>query len=86
LEVEKQIQSYKQYWKAAAEPRGANLMFPQCKSGVDLDGSLDDDSETKAETRIIHFGYCKSDKKLWLYEYDKGWYPPTKELKKRIEN
>lgn len=35
--------------------------------------------------RVIHYGYCLSDEKLWVFEHGKGWYTPDADLIKRIE-
>ncbi|MCU0239409.1 MAG: hypothetical protein MUC29_08200 [Pyrinomonadaceae bacterium] len=82
IELEKQIQGYKDYWEAAKSPQ--EKVFAQCPQGVELKGSLHYNRVEGEKYRVTHYGYCKSDNKLWVYENGKGWFEPTEEMLKRI--
>lgn len=84
LEVEKQIAYFKEYARLAADP--PKKTFPGCKAGVESEslGYLIDETPEKMP-RVIHYGYCKSNEKLWVFEHGKGWYIPDSNLIKRIE-
>jgi hypothetical protein len=82
LRLEERIAYYKEYWRLSAEPK--NKRCPQDGSVFDISQSINDVTKD-GKQRIIHIGYCKRNKHLWVYEADKGWYKPDADLKKRIE-
>jgi len=82
LGVEEKIQHSQAYWKAVAEPKP--LMFPECPSGIKYEGYLTGETSDDLP-RAIHFGHCKADNSLWVFEHRKGWYKPDAEIIRRIE-
>lgn len=84
LELEKQIQETKDYWEAMKKPKEADRSFPECPKGIELKGMLLYDRVEGEKIRVTHFGYCQSDKKLWVWENEKGWFEPNEEMLKRI--
>ena len=87
LELEKKIQFYKDYWEAAKEPSEDESKFAGCPQGVEIRGSFNPlQKEENEKYRQIHYGYCKSDSKLWVFERGKGWFEPTEEMLEIINN
>lgn len=84
LELEKQIQGYKDYWEAMKEPIGEQASFPECPAGVEIKGQLLYDRKEGEKFRATHYGYCKAGRKLWVFEHGKGWFAPTAEMLRRI--
>ncbi len=84
LEVEKQIAYSKEYERLVADP--PKKTFPECKAGIESESlGYKIDETPKKMPRIIHYGYCKSNEKLWVFEHGKGWYMPDSNLVKMIE-
>lgn len=86
LELEKQVQGYKDYWQAMKQPKGDEAIFPECAKGVEIKGQLLYPRKEGEKIRVTHFGYCRTDKKLWVFEREKGWFEPTAEMLKRIKD
>ena len=82
LEIEERIQHSQAYWKAVADPKP--LKFPQCRSGIKYEGYLTGET-ADSMPQAIHFGHCKVNNTLWVFEHGKGWYKPDAQIIKRIE-
>ena len=75
IHLKEQVSPYQAYWKASAEPRILKCL--KCGGEIKLEGSM---GGRGATTRQIHLGTCQRCKRLWAFEYDKGWYLPSKQI------
>ncbi|GBC62870.1 hypothetical protein DENIS_3854 [Desulfonema ishimotonii] len=76
IKLDEQVASYKEYWKKATVPEP--FVDPQTGKEVKVRSSI------YLENRYINIGYSKDSNNIWIYEYDKGWYKPNKELLKKL--
>jgi len=75
-----QAQQYQKYYQEAAEPK--RLVCPIDGGKIVYQGSTGADDKD-GTTHSVHFGICKKCKRLWAYQYNKGWYLPDAALSRQ---
>ena len=76
----KQARYYQKYYQEAAEPK--RLVCPIDGSKIVYKGNMGADDKGGVN-HIVHFGVCQKCKRLWAYQYNKGWYLPDATLSQR---
>lgn len=78
IKLQEQVEFYKRYWLAHADPK--YFTCPKCKGKIILKGGQ---FKTGGDfSAYFHIGSCEKCKRLWAYEYDKGWYISDRRTKK----